>query len=105
MFVQVRQRGFVQGVVQANHESAFQPAAGVEIAVELGDFLHRVFGRMHQAHQAHVGRQDIVILQQLFLHELQGVFPVAAARLVEQHDRHQRTLAGLYQGQHFQCLV
>ena len=92
-------------MVEAQNETILQPAARVEVAIEVGDFPGCFLGIVHQAHQSHVAGQDVAILLQLTAHELQCILPVGAAGFVEQHDRDQRTLASLDQRQHFQRFV
>ncbi|MNZ91513.1 hypothetical protein D3C78_1105010 [compost metagenome] len=105
LLVQVGEGMGVERPVHADGEQPLEPAAGVVVAVEVGDFHHRLFGRGDQLQQVHVAGQDVAVFLQLLADEVQRILPVAAFRRVEQHHRHDRTLAGLDQGQHFQRLV
>src|SRR5690606_12693005 len=105
VFVEVSQRGVAQSMVETHDEALLEAPAGVEVAIEIGDFPRGLLGILDQAHQAHVVGQDVAVVDQLPAHELQRILPERAARLVEQHHRHQRALAGLDQGEYFQCLV
>ncbi len=105
LLVQVVHRLLIERMVHSQHEVLFQPATGVEVAVEIGDLLRRLVGVFHQPHQPHVAGKDVAILLQLAAHEPQRILPVSAARFVEQHDRHQWALASLNQREHFQCLI
>ena len=58
-------------MVHADYEQLAQPAAGVEVAIETGDFLGGFLGTVCQAHQLQVAGQDVVIGFQLLAHELQ----------------------------------
>ncbi|CAH0319935.1 hypothetical protein SRABI06_05382 [Pseudomonas brassicacearum] len=82
-----------------------EPATGVEVAVELVDLFHGLVGVVHQAHQFHVGGQDVAVFLQLLADEVQGALPELASRDIQQNHRHQRALACLHQRQDFQCFI
>ncbi|MNR58597.1 hypothetical protein D3C85_1796330 [compost metagenome] len=60
-----------------------EPAAGVEVAVELIDLLHCLFGTVDQTQQLHVGWQDVAIFLQLMMNEVQRALPELAARRIQ----------------------
>src|SRR5690606_10328896 len=62
-------------------------------------------GTVRQAYQLQVAGQYVVTCFQLLTQELLEVFPIVAARVVQQDYGHQRTLAGLHQGHHLQRFV
>src|SRR3546814_9761039 len=62
----------VQFVIHTDHELMFEPAAGVEVAVELIDLLHCLLSAVDQAHQLHIGGEDVAVFLQLLADEVQG---------------------------------
>jgi len=77
----------------------------VEVAIELIDLVHRFFNAVNQAHQLHIGRQDIAVFFKLIADEVQRTLPEGTARNIQQHHRHQWAFAGLNQCQHFQRFI
>ena len=92
-------------VIHADHELMLEPAAGVEVAVELVDLLHSFFRAVDQADEFHIGRQDVAIFLQLMVNEVQRALPEFAAGSVQQYHGHQRAFASLDQCQHFQRFI
>ena len=92
-------------VIHADHELTLEPAAGVEVAVELIDLFHRLFDAVDQTHQLHVGGQDVAVVLQLLANEVHRALPERAARCIQQYHRHQWAFAGLDQCQYFQCFI
>lgn len=68
--IQLLHGGFTQRMVKADNETFLEPAAGVEVAVELSDFFGRLFGAVHQAHKVHITGQDVTVVLQLFADKL-----------------------------------
>ncbi|MND85598.1 hypothetical protein D3C80_775310 [compost metagenome] len=105
LVVQIGEGSGIEWPIHAHGEQSLEPAAGVVVAVEMGDLHHRFLRTGDQLEQVHVTGQDIAVFFQLLAHEVQRILPVAAFRHVEQDHRHDRTLAGLDQRQHLERLV
>ncbi|MNR61689.1 hypothetical protein D3C85_1835100 [compost metagenome] len=60
-----------------------EPAAGVEVAVELVDVFDSFLGAVDQSHQFHVGGQDVAVFFQLLVDEVQRALPELATRRVQ----------------------
>ena len=90
---------------QAQHQVVADVALRVEVAVKVADVPRRRRRVVGDEVQVSVLGADPAVGQQRLFDVVVPVVPVVAARGVDHHDRHQRRLAGLHQGQRFKALV